>query len=132
MGGEPRAAFLSLALPPDADQLWVEEFFWGLLQLAEASGVLLAGGDTAQSPAGILADIVVLGSVPKGKAVLRSGAQVGDFVYVSGRLAVPPSPCSCYRAGKGFAPREPIDGTSIPSRGSRSAATCARRRLPQP
>ncbi len=86
MGGEPRAAFLSLALPKDADQLWVEEFLWGLLQLAEDSGVFLAGGDTAQSPAGILADIVVLGSVPKGKAVLRSGAKVGDFVYVTGLL----------------------------------------------
>jgi thiamine-monophosphate kinase len=86
MGGEPIAAFLSLALPRDADQLWVEEFIAGFLQLAEQFSVQLAGGDIAQSPAGVLADIVVLGSVPKGKAVLRSGARVGDFVYTTGVL----------------------------------------------
>jgi thiamine-monophosphate kinase len=86
MGGEPRAAFLSLALPPDVDQLWVGEFLWGFLQLAELHGLPLAGGDTAQSPEGILADIIMLGSVPKGKAVLRSGAHVGDLIYVTGLL----------------------------------------------
>jgi thiamine-monophosphate kinase len=48
--------------------------------------VTLAGGDTAQSPSGVLADIVVVGSVPKGKAILRSGARPGDAVYVTGAL----------------------------------------------
>jgi thiamine-monophosphate kinase len=48
--------------------------------------VTLAGGDTAQSLAGILADIIVLGSVPKGKAVLRNTARPGDRIYVSGSL----------------------------------------------
>ncbi len=46
----------------------------------------LAGGDTAESPNGILADIVVVGTVPKGQAVLRSGARPGDRIYVSGEL----------------------------------------------
>lgn len=86
MGGEPRAVFLSLALPRDEDQLWVEDFLSGLFDLAARYNVHLAGGDTAQSPDGVLADIVVLGSVPKGKAVLRSGARVGDFIYVTGFL----------------------------------------------
>jgi thiamine-monophosphate kinase len=86
MGGVPHAAFLSLALPRDADQLWVEEFLSGVFDLAERYGVQLAGGDTAESPDGVLADIVVFGSVPKGKAILRSGARVGDFVYVTGFL----------------------------------------------
>ena len=49
-------------------------------------GVTLAGGDTAESPGGILADIVVVGAVPKGRAVLRSGARPGDRIYVSGEL----------------------------------------------
>jgi thiamine-monophosphate kinase len=86
MGGEPIAAFLSLALPRKLPQTWVDRFVKGLLGLARQFGVTLAGGDTAQSPSGILADIVVLGSVPKGKAVLRSGARPGDRIYVTGAL----------------------------------------------
>jgi thiamine-monophosphate kinase len=86
MGGEPRAAFLSLALPRDLPQAWVDRFLGGLLKLARRVGVGLAGGDTAESPGGLLADIMVLGSVPKGKAILRSGARAGDRIYVSGEL----------------------------------------------
>jgi thiamine-monophosphate kinase len=86
MGGEPLAAFLSLAVPADLPQRWVDEFLRGLLKLAARFGVPLAGGDTAESPARILADIVVLGSVPKGRAVLRSGARPGDSIFVTGEL----------------------------------------------
>ncbi len=86
MGGEPRAAFLSLAVPSEAPQKWVDRFLAGLLEAAEQFRVPLAGGDTAQSAGGIQADIVVVGSVPKGKAVLRSGARPGDRVYVTGEL----------------------------------------------
>jgi thiamine-monophosphate kinase len=86
MGGEPRAAFLSLAVPGDVPQKWVDRFLKGLLALAEEFKVPLAGGDTAQSAAGIQADIVVVGSVPKGKAVLRSGAKAGEGIYVTGEL----------------------------------------------
>jgi thiamine-monophosphate kinase len=86
MGGEPVAAFLSLALPRDLRQSWVRRFTRGLISLAERYGVTLAGGDTAESPNGILADIVVLGTAPAGEAVLRSGARPGDLIYVSGDL----------------------------------------------
>jgi thiamine-monophosphate kinase len=86
MGGIPVAAFLSLALPKDLSQGWVDGFVKGLLQLADRFQVSLAGGDTAQSPNGILADIVVIGSVPKGKAIRRSGARPGDRIYVTGAL----------------------------------------------
>jgi len=86
MGGEPVAAFLSLALPRDLPQSWVGRFARSLVTLAERYGVTLAGGDTAESPNGILADIVVVGTAPKGKAVLRSRARVGDLIYVSGEL----------------------------------------------
>ncbi len=92
MGGEPVATFLSLALPSDLPQRWVDEFLNGFRRLARRFGVPLAGGDTAQSPAGakgsILADIVVVGSVPAGKAVLRSGARPGDDIYVTGNLGL--------------------------------------------
>ena len=86
MGGEPRAAFLSLALPSDVPQKWVDRFLKGLLALAEEFKVPLAGGDTAESAGGIQADIVVVGSVPRGKAVLRSGAKAGEGIYVTGEL----------------------------------------------
>jgi thiamine-monophosphate kinase len=86
MGGEPLAVFLSLALPAKLPQRWVDGFLDGLLALAKRFGVPLAGGDTAQSPGGVLADIVVLGSVPRGKAILRSGARPGDVLYVTGEL----------------------------------------------
>jgi thiamine-monophosphate kinase len=88
MGGEPLAAFLSLAVANDVPQKWVDRFLKGLLALAEEFKVPLAGGDTAQSAAGvgIQADIVVVGSVPKGKAVLRSAAKAGDLIYVTGEL----------------------------------------------
>ena len=86
MGGEPLAAFLSLAVPSKLPQAWVDGFMSGFLALAKIFGVVLAGGDTASSPAGVLADIVVLGSVPKGSGILRSNAQPGDRIYVTGAL----------------------------------------------
>jgi thiamine-monophosphate kinase len=86
MGGEPVAAFLSLALPGTLPQAWVRAFFRGLLRIAEHHQVTLAGGDTAESPTGVLADIVVLGTVPRGQAILRSGARPGDRIFVSGTL----------------------------------------------
>jgi thiamine-monophosphate kinase len=86
MGGEPRAAFLSLALPGDVPQKWVRRFLKGLLDLAAEFEVPLAGGATAQSAGGIQVDIVVVGSVPKGRAVLRSGAKAGEGIYVTGEL----------------------------------------------
>jgi thiamine-monophosphate kinase len=86
MGGEPVAAFLSLALPRNLPQAWIGRFARGLINLAEKFGVTLTGGDTAESPNGILADIIVVGTVPKGKAILRSGARPGDRIFVSGEL----------------------------------------------
>jgi len=89
MGGEPFAAFLSLAMPSDLPQRWADQFFDGLLNTAKKAGVTLAGGDIAQSPAGVLADITVIGTVPEGKAIRRNTAQPGDRIYVSGELGAP-------------------------------------------
>ncbi|MGO8795027.1 MAG: thiamine-phosphate kinase [Candidatus Sulfotelmatobacter sp.] len=86
MGGDPVAAFLSLALPRSLPQAWVGRFARTLIRLAERYGVTLAGGDTAESPTGVLADIVVVGTVPRGQAILRSKARPGDEIYVSGEL----------------------------------------------
>lgn len=105
MGGIPQAAFLSLAVPKNLQQRWIEEFIRGLLLLAGQSGVTLAGGDTAQSPGQILADIVVLGSVPAGKAVLRSGARPGDLLYVTGTLGSASAALNELRKGKKLRPK---------------------------
>ena len=86
MGGEPTAAFLSLALPAKLPQEWADKFLKGLLKLSKRFDVTLAGGDTSESPNRVLADIVVVGSVPKGNAILRSGARPGDRLYVTGEL----------------------------------------------
>jgi thiamine-monophosphate kinase len=95
MGATPLAAFLSLALPAQmltesAGRAWITRFFNGLHALGEMHGVPLAGGDTSQSPGGkaglILADIVLIGSAPRGKALRRSGATAGDAIYVTGQL----------------------------------------------
>jgi len=92
MGARPLAAFLSLALPADmlatrAGRAWVERFFSGLRALADQHQVPLAGGDTSESPCGlVLADIVLLGSAPSGHALRRSGARAGDALFVTGQL----------------------------------------------
>jgi thiamine-monophosphate kinase len=93
MGARPEAAFLSLALPAELTGSWLERFLDGWMALAERHRVLLAGGDMAKSPGAgqksgglVVADILLLGSVPRGKALLRSGARAGDVLYVTGAL----------------------------------------------
>ena len=96
MGATPLAVFLSIAVPaalaePGRGQgsgkpSWIDRFTDGLLALAMEHKVTLAGGDTAESPGGVLTDIVVLGEAPKGEALLRSGAKAGDVIYVTGAL----------------------------------------------
>ncbi len=81
-GAEPLAFTLALALP-QVHAPWLEGFARGLLELAEAQGCALVGGDTTQGPLNIC--ITVIGQVPAGQALLRSGARAGDDVWVSGR-----------------------------------------------
>jgi thiamine-monophosphate kinase len=100
MGGEPFAAFLSLALPRKLPQAWADGFFRGFLHLARRYGVALAGGDTGSSTAGVIADVIVLGRVPRGSAVTRSGAGVGDVICVTGNLGGGAALIRQLRAGK--------------------------------
>jgi thiamine-monophosphate kinase len=82
-GAEPIAFTLALALPA-ADAQWLEPFARGLLALADAHGCELVGGDTTRGP--LCIGITVFGQVPPGRALLRSGAQVGDDLWASGTL----------------------------------------------
>jgi len=82
-GAEPKAFMLALALP-EVNAPWLSEFSKGIWDLAEAHHCDLIGGDTTRGPLNIC--ITVLGEVPAHLALLRSGAKVGDDVYVSGHL----------------------------------------------
>lgn len=82
-GATPRGFTLALALPR-ADEAWLAGFAQGLWALADASGIPLVGGDTTQGPLNLC--ITVFGEAPPGQALLRSGARVGDEVWVSGQL----------------------------------------------
>jgi thiamine-monophosphate kinase len=95
MGATPLAAFLSLALPgtmmaKSSGRDWVARFFDGLRALGDMHRVPLAGGDTSEAPGGrsglVLADIVLIGSAPKGEALRRAGGAAGDTLYVTGQL----------------------------------------------
>jgi thiamine-monophosphate kinase len=92
IGAKPVAAFLSLGLPRNLanpagpwSSSWTARFLDGLLALAAAHKTPLAGGDLSETPIP-LADIVLIGSVPKGKALLRSGARPGHLLYVTGSI----------------------------------------------
>jgi thiamine-monophosphate kinase len=82
-GARPLAFVLALALPR-VDEAWLDGFAQGMFALADAHGCELIGGDTTQGPLNIC--ITVYGEVPAGQALLRSGARLGDDLYVSGTL----------------------------------------------
>jgi thiamine-monophosphate kinase len=82
-GAEPLAFTLALALPRGDDE-FAAGLAQGLLALAQIHGIELVGGDTTAGPLNIC--ITVIGQVPPGLALLRSGAQVGDEIWVSGLL----------------------------------------------
>jgi thiamine-monophosphate kinase len=83
MGATPRWVTLAIALP-DADDIWLERFSAGFFALAQQHGVELIGGDTTRGPLNLC--VTILGEVPAQLALRRSGAQIGDEVWVSGTL----------------------------------------------
>lgn len=82
-GAEPLAFTLALTLP-EADEPWLAEFAAGLAEAAAHFGIDLIGGDTCRGPLSLC--LQVMGQLPSGKALLRSGARAGDEVWVSGTL----------------------------------------------
>lgn len=82
-GARPLAFTLALSLP-QAAEAWLAAFARGLFALADAHGCTLMGGDTTRGPLNIC--ITVFGELPAGQALLRSGGQPGDELWVSGTL----------------------------------------------
>jgi thiamine-monophosphate kinase len=79
---------------------WENRFVDGLLRLARRHKVQLCGGDTSRSPAGVFADIAVVGRVKRGTALLRSRAKVGDRIYVTGELGEAAAVLKLLKSGK--------------------------------
>lgn len=86
MAADPYGAFLAVAWPKTAALSEKEAFARGLAQDAATFGVLLLGGDTVSTDGPLVASLTLLGWVPQGRAALRSGAQPGDRVMVSGPI----------------------------------------------
>jgi thiamine-monophosphate kinase len=85
MGGAPLHFLISLAAPQDLDVAWIDGFLDGVSRACADFDISLLGGDSSSSDR-IFVDVSMAGTVPSGKAVRRSGAKPGDFVYVSGQL----------------------------------------------
>ncbi|MDI1360481.1 thiamine-phosphate kinase [Methylotenera sp.] len=83
MGANPKWVTLAIALP-EINASWLAEFSRGFFACADNFSVDLIGGDTTRGPLTI--SVQIMGEVPIGKAIKRSGAKVGDEIWVSGKL----------------------------------------------
>jgi thiamine-monophosphate kinase len=84
MGAKPRWMTLALTLP-SAEPGWLEAFSNGLFEAAAEHDVLLIGGDTTRGDT-VVVSVNITGEIPAGRAILRSGARVGDTIFVTGTL----------------------------------------------
>jgi thiamine-monophosphate kinase len=86
MAGTPIAALITIALPGNFDPAYVEAIYSGIIALARKHDVAIAGGETTTNPERMLISVALIGQVPRGKAPLRSGAEPGDAIFVTGEL----------------------------------------------
>ncbi len=85
MAASPRFALVALGVPPDTDAAWVMELYGGMRDVCAEYAVAVVGGDTNRSER-VTVSVAVVGEVAPGRAVLRSGAGVGDRIVVTGSL----------------------------------------------
>jgi len=86
MAGTPDAALITIGLPREFKTEVVEAIYAGMNALARRHQVAIVGGETTTSPERVFISVALLGWVPRGKGVLRSGAEVGDAIFVTGEL----------------------------------------------
>ena len=86
MAGTPRWATITLGLPDDFDAETVESIYDGMSALAKRHAVSLVGGETVPNPDRLFIGVSLVGEVARDKCILRSGASVGDGVWVTGEL----------------------------------------------
>ena len=99
MGGVPKFAMVSIALPHWCSSEFIDELFDGMSELAQSCGVAIIGGDTSSSPDSLFIDVSVIGDCQSGKAITRRGANTGDRIYVSGTLGASAVGLSLLEAG---------------------------------
>lgn len=86
MGATPKAYLLGIALPDSIDEDWVAAFSGGLAEDQLSYGLHLIGGDTVATAGQLTLSLTALGTVKRGCAINRSGARIGDDIYVSGTV----------------------------------------------
>jgi thiamine-monophosphate kinase len=86
MAGTPAAVLVTIGLPKSFDAGWIGRIYDGLNALAKKYEVAIVGGETTTNPGGIFISIALLGTVGRGKQILRSGAKIGDAIFVTGEL----------------------------------------------
>lgn len=103
MGATPRLALLSLALPGSLAVADFDAIASGFTALAAQHRMHLAGGNLTRSPGPLMIDVTVAGTVKRRRALLRSGARVGDELYVSGTIGAAAAGLAMLRSGAGSA-----------------------------
>jgi thiamine-monophosphate kinase len=86
MGAQPTAAVIALTLDPHVSLSWLEKFYRGLAACAREYRVPIVGGDVAQADGILSASLTLLGHSAGERMLLRSGAKIGDWIYVTGKL----------------------------------------------
>ncbi len=86
MGGRPQYLLVAIAVPRSGSGREILQLYRGMMAACRSHKVRLIGGDTSASSSGWFVGITLIGSVPPGRALLRSGARVGDDIYVTGTL----------------------------------------------
>ena len=91
MAGTATAALVTIGLPKCFEPEFIGKIYDGMGALAGKNGVAIAGGETTANPGGIFISIALLGTVARGKQILRSGAKAGDAIFVTGELGGSPA-----------------------------------------
>ncbi|HZF00977.1 MAG TPA: thiamine-phosphate kinase [Methylomirabilota bacterium] len=86
MAGTPNAALVTIGLPKSFDADFIGKIYDGMGAVAKNFGVAIVGGETTTNPERIFISIALLGTVARGKQILRSGAKIGDAIFVTGEL----------------------------------------------
>jgi thiamine-monophosphate kinase len=86
MGGIPREAVISIAIPPALDVEYFDLLYDGMKSMASEYAVNLLGGDTTASPSHLVINVALIGEVSEDEIIYRSGAKIGDDIFLTGHV----------------------------------------------